>query len=113
MPFLIRCVINKIQTGYFYRYITYEHGITYYMLPNDWAAKRESNKEFALSCLERVDEYKKRVDAAVAEREEQIKNEALQRIELLESKKATCEKKLETLGFFQLLREKERQGRDR
>lgn len=65
-----------------------------------WAAKLESNKEFALSCLERVDEYKKRVDAAVAEREEQIKNEALQRIEILESKKAACEKKIETLGFF-------------
>lgn len=66
----------------------------------DWSAKLESNKEFALSCLERVDEYKKRVDAAVAEREEQIKSEALQRIEILESKKAACEKKLETLGFF-------------
>ena len=66
----------------------------------DWAAKLESNKEFALSCLERVDEYKKRVNAAVAEREEQIKSEALQRIEILESKKAACEKKLETLGFF-------------
>lgn len=70
------------------------------MLPKDWSAKLESNKEFALSCLERVDEYKKRVDAAVAEREEQIKNEALQRIEILESKKAACEKKLETLGLF-------------
>lgn len=89
----------------------FEQGTCYYTPTEDayallsderqhWSAKLESNKEFALSCLERVDEYKKRVDAAVAEREEQIKNEALQRIELLESKKAACEKKLETLGLF-------------
>ncbi len=89
----------------------FEQGTCYYTPTEDayallsderqhWSAKLESNKEFALSCLERVDEYKKRVDAAVAEREEQIKSEALQRIELLESKKAACEKKLETLGFF-------------
>lgn len=89
----------------------FEQGTCYYTPTEDayallsderqhWSAKLESNKEFALSCLERVDEYKKRVDAAVAEREEQIKSEALQRLEILESKKAACEKKLETLGLF-------------
>ena len=60
----------------------------------------ERNKKAVQSCLARVDEYKKLVDAEVAEREVELRAKSQQNIDTIEKKRLACEKKLGELGLF-------------
>lgn len=66
----------------------------------EWSIMIERNKEAVQSCLARVDEYKKLVDAEVAEREVELRAKSRQNIDTIEKKRLACEKKLGELGLF-------------
>lgn len=56
----------------------------------------ERNKKAVQSCLARVDEYKKLVDAEVAEREVELRAKSQQNIDTIEKKRLACEKSSES-----------------
>lgn len=66
----------------------------------EWSIMIERNKEAVQSCLARVDEYKKLVDAEVAEREAELRAKSRQKLDTIENKRLACEKKLGELGLF-------------
>lgn len=66
----------------------------------EWSIMIERNKEAVQSCLARVDEYKKLVDAEVAEREAELRAKSRQKLDTIEKKRLACEKKLGELGLF-------------
>lgn len=66
----------------------------------EWSIMIERNKKAVQSCLARVDEYKKLVDAEVAEREVELRAKSQQNIDTIEKKRLACEKKLGELGLF-------------
>lgn len=66
----------------------------------EWSIMIERNKEAVQSCLARVDEYKKLVDAEVTEREVELRAKSQQNIDTIEKKRLACEKKLGELGLF-------------
>ena len=66
----------------------------------EWSIMIERNKKAVQSCLARVDEYKKLVDAEVAEREVELRSKSQQNIDTIEKKRLACEKKLGELGLF-------------
>lgn len=66
----------------------------------EWSVMIERNKEAVQGCLARVDEYKKLVDAEVAEREVELRAKSQQKLDTIEKKRLACEKKLGELGLF-------------
>lgn len=77
----------------------------------EWSIMIERNKEAVQSCLARVDEYKKLVDAEVTEREVELRAKSQQNIDTIEKKGSPAKKSSESSACSAFPRKKAQKRR--